>query len=124
MSLLSFLPALLLQAAPVDALPNVEDPYSAVEGHIDDALEHMIAAQTYICDDLRGPSGATAPRRQYEAVDRRYFSALAAAEAQMQRRLKLRVWTNSCRMRDPGQEFRKHLRAANASLEAAEQLLQ
>lgn len=57
-----------------------------------------------------------------------FLSALllqvAPAEVKLQRRLNLRVWTNSCRLRDPGREFRNHLRAANASLEAAEQLLQ
>ena len=124
MNLLAFLSALLLQTTHADELPYVPGASSPVEEHINQAYSHMISAQSYICADLRGRPGGTTPRRQYDAVDRRYFSVVRAAEARLQRRLNLEVWVNSCRRRDPGREFRRHMRAANASLKAAEQLLE
>lgn len=114
--------ALAAQATGSD-LPYLPDEYSEIDREMDTARENLVAAQTYICDDLRGDLGSTKPRRSYDKAEKRYAAAEKSAEALLGRKLNVRVWVNSCRNRDPGAKFYRHLRAAERALDSADRLL-
>ena len=123
MSLAHYLLALTLTVPQQADLPFDEEAYSAVERELDVAIENMVKAQTYICSDLAGKPGATVPRGQYDAIDARYSAAVAGAQKMLGRNLNIRAWTNACRTRNPGRQFRAHLRKAERAVEAAERLI-